>query len=244
MDEKKTNSDSSNDIFRILRKELLDLVILPGAQILESAVCERFNISRPTVRTTFQRLSDLGLIEIVPYKGVFATLLNLDYIHEIILLRINIETKIVQDFIKAKPDSFLLEDIEHNIRKQKILIQQKHIDESAFYTLDSDMHRIWFNKQKCSGLWDLIQQQEVQYTRFRMLDFVATLKYQEIVDNHVEIFDAIKKRESGKIENLLGCHLTGGVRRMGNKIKSEYACYFDPMKNYEYWTEYQNRYYL
>ncbi len=243
MNDKKNTAESSNDIFATLRNELLTLVIRPGDSIPESGICDRFGASRPTIRTVFQRLSDLGLIEIVPYRGVSATLLNLDYIYEMILMRINLETRLVLDFIDSDPDSFILEEIDHTIRKQKILIGQEKIDGTAFFNFDSELHRIWFSHLKCSGLWDLIQQQEVQYTRFRMLDFVATLKYEEIVSDHDEIFDAIKKRKRDSIEALFGRHLNGGVRRMGDKIRTEYARYFSSTDNIEYWQNYNARYF-
>ena len=244
MGEKKSSIESSNDIFNILRKELLNLAILPGDQLLESAICDRFGASRPTIRTVFQRLSDQGLIEIIPYKGVYATLLDLDYIYEIILLRIALESKIVTDFIASDPDSFILEEIDHNLRKQKILIEQEQIDETAFFSFDIEFHQLWFNQQRCRGLWDLIQQQEVQYTRFRMLDFIATLKYEDIVGNHIEIFQAIKEKRSDQIENLFGRHLNGGVARMGDKIKTEYARYFTSTDNIQYWQNYNEKYFM
>ena len=99
------------DIFSSLKHELLDLTIKPGEQILESAVCERFGSSRPPVRAAFQRLADLGLVDILPYKGVYASLLDLDYIHQMIHLRTKIEGQILVDFINSKPDAFVFEEL-------------------------------------------------------------------------------------------------------------------------------------
>lgn len=239
----KVQNDSSLDIFTTLREELLDLRIKPGEQLQESAVCERFGSSRPPVRNAFQRLSDLGLLDIIPYKGVSASLLDLDYIHQMIHLRINIESKVIMDFITSTPNPFVIEELEHNIRKQQILISQESVNTTDFYALDSEMHSIWFTDRKCKDLWNLIQQQEIHYTRFRMLDFVETQKYSEISGDHVILLNAIKNNETENINSILGRHLNGGLRRMGIKVLNQYSSYFKEPKDESYWAEYNKKYF-
>ncbi|MDD3929871.1 MAG: GntR family transcriptional regulator [Sphaerochaeta sp.] len=231
------------DIFSSLKHELLDLTIKPGEQILESAVCERFGSSRPPVRAAFQRLADLGLVDILPYKGVYASLLDLDYIHQMIHMRTKVEGQILVDFINSKPDAFLLEELEHNIRKQQIYISQNDVNINEFYSLDSEMHAFWFAACKCSGIWNLIQQQEIHYTRFRMLDFVATQKYEQIVGNHLELLEEIKAGRTESIDLILGKHLNGGLRRMGEKVLKEYGQYFKPPQDQAFWMEYTKQYF-
>ena len=235
-------NDTNLDIFSTLREELLNLIIKPGEQIQESDVCKRFNSSRPPVRNAFQRLKDLGLLEVVPYKGVYASLLDLDYIHQMIHMRTKVEGQVIIDFILSDPNPFVIEELEHNIRRQMILISQPEVNKSDFYTMDSAMHSIWFTAQKCSGIWDLIQQQEIHYTRFRILDFVATQKYQEITSNHVELLEAIKARNTTPIDEILGRHLNGGLRRMGKKVLEEYSHYFKPPQDQAYWDAYNKQY--
>lgn len=230
------------DIFSTLRKELLNLIIKPGEQIQESAICKRFNSSRPTVRTAFQRLKDQGLVDIIPYKGVYASLLDLDYIHQMIHLRIKIETQVIMDFILSDPDPFVIEELEHTIRKQLILINQSKIDRIEFYNMDSAMHSIWFNHQRCSGIWDLIQQQEIHYTRFKLLDVLESQKYREITDNHIELLQAIKTRNTTSIEDILCRHLNGGLRRMGQKVLQEYRSYFKIPQDQVFWSTYYKQY--
>ncbi len=105
------------------------------------------------------------------------------------------------------------------------------------------MHSFWFSNRKCSGIWNLIQQQEIHYTRFRMLDFVATQKYEEIVGNHVQLFEEIKAGRTESIEFLLGKHLYGGLRRMGDKVLKEYGQYFKPPQDLEFWENHTKQYF-
>ncbi len=242
--EKELQSDANLDIFSTLRQELLDLTIKPGEQIVESHICKRFASSRPPVRNAFQRLQDLGLLEIVPYKGVYASLLDLDYIHQMIHMRTKIEGQVIADFIESNPNPFIIEEIEHNIRKQQILISQPKVDINVFYTLDTDMHRIWFSDRRCSGIWNLIQQQEIHYTRFIMLDFVATQNFKEISWNHQELLQIIKEKQFDQIDPTLGRHLNGGLRRMGKEMLNHYRSFFKPSNDEHYWDAYKRSYFI
>jgi len=242
MASKGCSTDMSSLIFSTLRNELIELVIKPGEEIQESSVCERFDVTRPPVRTAFQRLSDIGLVEVKPYIGVFATLINLDKIYQIIHLRTVVESQVLRDFIDSKPDDFILEELDHNIRLQKLLIAQPKINQAEFFQQDSSLHQFWFKQQRCLDIWNLIQSQETEYTRFRMLDFVVTQKYTDIVADHEKLVEAIAKGDGSIVESILGTHLNNGLQRFGDKIFTEYSLYFVPPKDTGYWREYNKRY--
>lgn len=239
MKEKRQNG-LIGDIFEILRKEILDLTIKPGEPLVESAICDRFNASRPPVRNAFQRLSDQGLLDIVPYRGVTVSLLDLDYIYQMVHLRSTLEYKILQDFIISRPNPFVIEEMEHNIRKQEIFINQVTLDENEFYELDSELHKIWFDHQKCQGLWDLIQKQETHYTRFRLLDYVEIHNFRELYNEHVQLLEAIKNNSEIEIDAIIQKHLRGGLRRLGDKIFCEYREFFKDPKDDTFWKNYYN----
>lgn len=234
-------ADIGSTIFDELKKEIVSLKIKPGEAINEADICAHFSVTRPPVRAAFQRLQDLQLLDIKPYRGVNATLISLERVHQMIFLRTAAETWILRDFIDKKPTAMELEELEHNIRKQKIHIASDEIDEKVFFHLDSELHQYWFNKMNCSDVWNMIQS-DLNYERFRMLDFVGTLKYNEIVSDHEKLFSAIANGNKGEIVSILSSHLNAGLRRMGNAIKQEYKQYFiyDDKDN-DYWVRYNEK---
>jgi DNA-binding GntR family transcriptional regulator len=237
-------TDTNLDIFSTLREELLDLTIKPGQEIVESEVCARFESSRPPVRNAFHRLQDLGLLEVIPYKGVYASLLDLDFIHQMIHMRTVVEGKVIADFIASNPCPLTIEELEHNLRRQQIIIDEPTVDKRVFYQLDFDMHKIWFENRNCQNIWDLIQQQEIHYTRFIMLDFIATNDFRDIFSNHRELLDIIKRKDIDQIDATLGWHLNGGLRRMGKEGLSQYRSYFKSTKDEAFWDEYKAKYFV
>ncbi|MCR5760397.1 MAG: GntR family transcriptional regulator [Sphaerochaetaceae bacterium] len=231
-------ADISTTIYDKLKKDIISLKIKPGEKLSEQEVCERFSVTRPSVRAAFQRLQDTGLLEVVPYKGARTTLINLSSVHQLIHLRIAVESWLIKDFIKSKPSPFLLEELEHNIRMQKLHTETESVDEKEFYRLDSAFHQFWFDRMKCSDLWTMIQT-DMNYERFRMLDFVGTLGYKDIVADHVKLFEAIRDSNTDMVVPILTSHLNAGLKRMGYPIRDDYKAYFIQDENVDkYWQDY------
>ena len=233
--------DVSTIIFEELKKELVSLTIKPGEKINESDVCDRFSVTRPSVRAAFQRLQDVGLLEVVPYKGATATLIRLSSVHQMIHLRTAVESWIIRDFIASNPSPFVLEELEHNLRMQKLHIQAENVDEQEFYRLDSAMHQYWFEKMRCGEIWNTVQK-DINYERFRMLDFVGTQGYQNIVRDHEKLLEMIREGDAERVVPILSSHLNAGLARMGNLILEDYRSYFvlDETDN-EYWVAYNQK---
>ena len=234
-------ADISTTIFEALKKEITKLEIIPGEKISEGEICSRFSVTRPPVRTAFQRLQDIGLLENVPYKGATATLISLSSVHQMIFMRTAVESWIIKDFINTNPSPFVLEELEHNLRMQQIHVSQDEIDEKQFFTLDCAFHQFGFDRMHCDDVWRMIQS-DLNYERFRMLDFVGTLGYRDIVKDHEKLFEAIKEGDSNSITPILSSHLNAGLARMGNLIRTDYKQYFvlDDKDN-EYWLLYNEK---
>ncbi len=238
--------DISTTIFDELKKDIVNMTIKPGEKINEADMCDRFSVTRPSVRAAFQRLQDIGLLEVVPYKGATATLISLSSIHQMIHQRTAVESWIIRDFIDSKPSPLVLEELEHNLRMQKLHIQADPVDEKEFFFLDSAMHQFWFDRMRCCEIWKQIQR-DISYERFRILDFVGTLGYQDIVGDHEKLLEIIREGRKEQVVPVLSAHLNAGLARMGNLIREDYRSYFifDEEDN-DYWVRYnqelQNRF--
>ena len=230
-------ADVSTVIFEELKKDIIHLVIKPGEKIGEGDICNRFSVSRPPVRAAFNRLQDIGLLDVVPYRGACATLLNLDEICQILFSRITLETQVILDYMDTNPTPLEIEDLDHNIRKQQITIANDVVDSQEFYRLDSELHEFWFRRMNCLYLWNRIQS-DMGYQRFRMLDFIGTLKYSEIVESHVDIVEAIRRNDRKMLPGIVAKHLIAGLKRMRHVSDEEFRQYFNDPDDLSYWKTY------
>ena len=167
-----------------------------------------------------------GLVDVVPYKGTTVTLLRLDDIEQRIYMRIAIESMVLRDFIDVCTP-ILLEKVRYIIRKQTVLMEGQ-FSSAEFYALDSQLHEIWFKATGKQLLWQLIQQSQVNYTRFRMLDIVAVQNYEAIMEEHHRMFTAIEQKDKAAIEPLVRLHMYGGLNRLGRRIETDFREYFQP----------------
>lgn len=214
-------------MFHILKREILDLDLKPGQAISENEICARFDVSRTPVRDALQRLQEQGFVHTIPYSGTYVTLLNLNNIRQMIYMRLAVERMVLKDFLDIV-NPMLMEDIRYMIRKQQLLIEQPEFEAEEFYHMDAQMHAIWFDATNKMKLWGFIQEQQLHYTRFRMLDFVTETDFTRIIKEHTELFYLIEQRDMEALEQSLSHHLYYSMERMRHTIEVDYKEYFEP----------------
>lgn len=214
-----SSKDIATVIFETLKEEILTLVLKPGEELSEMGLCERFGASRTPVRTALQRLLDIDLVESAPYQYTRVSKIDISIASQMIFLRSTIESKIISDFMNVAT-AFELEDLEHIIRKQRILLSND-FKASDFYKLDADFHSFFYQKMECMYIWKLIEE-SVHYTRLRMLDIVQIGDFKAILGEHEKMFEMIKNKDVRDISALMKYHFEGGLNRMHNRNKEFY----------------------
>jgi len=59
----------------------------PGQRLVETAIGERLGVSRSPVREAFHQLEQIGLVEKIPYRGVFVSTLSREDVRELYTVR-------------------------------------------------------------------------------------------------------------------------------------------------------------
>lgn len=214
-------------VYEVLKREILDLILKPGQLISENEICERFGVSRTPVRNALRLLEDHKYIVVVPYRGVYVTLLNLSNIKQMIYMRLAVELMILEDFINMEDNSNAIDDIKYMIRKQESIIKESGFTPEQFYRLDAKMHEIWFLATRKEKLWETIQAQRLHYTRFRMLDFDTETDFNRIIKEHKNILYLIEKKNYIELKKAMKDHLYFSMKRMRYQIDVEYKDYFE-----------------
>ena len=213
-------------VYETLKRDILDLALKPGQLLKETELCERFGVSRTPVRDALRMLQEQGFVLTVPYKGIYVTLLSLSNIKQMIYMRVAVETMVLRDFIQAA-GPMVMEDIRYLIRKQQALIGEPDFKPEQFYRLDAQMHGIWFEATKKQTLWEILQAQQLHYTRFRMLDFETETDFTRIIREHEQLFAMIERKDTSGVEDALKDHLYFSMKRMRHQIDVEYKDYFE-----------------
>ncbi|GAU75696.1 GntR family transcriptional regulator [Fusibacter sp. 3D3] len=221
----KAASVLSDDVYEILKQDILTLKVKPGQTLTEQEICDQFIISRTPSRDVLKRLRNEGLVVAIPYKAHYVALLNYDYIQQIIYMRHILEVNIVKDLLPIKHEQMIC-DLEFSLEQQAQLLKSNFLPED-FYQMDSQFHKIGFQYADKLAIWEQIQKSQIHYTRFRMLDILIDKNFDVLYEEHKQIVESIKSGHIEQLEKHFLKHLEGGISRLNEKVHNEYACYFE-----------------
>lgn len=97
-----------------LRAAILAGDIPPGAPLVETALSERFDVSRGPLREALRQLIEEGLVVTVPYTGTHVAALSVDDVREIYSLRTALEIFAVEQVWERRDARFRRELVERN----------------------------------------------------------------------------------------------------------------------------------
>ncbi len=92
-----------------LRAAILAGDIAPGAPLVETALSERFDVSRGPLREALRQLIEEGLVVTVPYTGTHVASLSVEDVQEIYSLRTALETFAFEQVWDRRDDRFRAE---------------------------------------------------------------------------------------------------------------------------------------
>jgi DNA-binding GntR family transcriptional regulator len=89
-----------------LRAAILAGDIAPGAPLVETALSQRFDVSRGPLREALRQLVEEGLLVTVPYTGTHVALLSVEDVREIYSLRTALEIFAFEQVWERRDDRF------------------------------------------------------------------------------------------------------------------------------------------
>ena len=203
-----------------IRQAILENRFKPGERIVESRIAEEMSISRYPVREALRYLEKEGLVENVPFKGVFVASITPADTREILAVRSALEELAVRSVIEQ-------ENPEHLERLEAIMGRMR---EGA---AEGDHEKVWdndmlFHQSLCelSGNGHLL---EIWSTLAKKISSMvaqalrASGKVDHFVATHQEILDAIRREDAMAAEAVIRKHVqtTVDLLRLAAPEKSE-----------------------
>ncbi len=195
-------------IMRQLKSEILTLELKPGMILSETALSERFHISRTPLRDVLKQLAHEGYLDVYPKRGNLVSYIDLESVEQIIYLRSTLEKDLIGNLASssaALPLRGTLE-LKEILEKQEKAIRQGP-DHEEFLYWDDAFHKTLFALAGRGFLWDLIQQSNVHYARYRRLHMLKKEKLEEILGEHQMLLDCILNRDASRIADIVQHHL-------------------------------------
>ena len=151
------SEDARQYAYRIIRKCILELLLLPGQKMNEADIAASLDMSRTPVHDSFFKLSRENLVDIIPNRGAFVSKIDQQRIEEAVWLHTKLGTSMIQSIYIKKVSKTQLEILYHQLGQLRHHISRRDLTQSArilseyyrqLYVLAGNMDLIWISLQK------------------------------------------------------------------------------------------------
>lgn len=194
----------SDAVFAVLSQAIRDLRLLPGAPLSEPAVAAALNVSRSPVREAFTRLTDLGLLIVVPQVGSQVAPISLRDVEEAVFIRRALETSAFLAAIAVEaPD---VASIQQWVDANAAAARAGDLEE--YFAADERIHEAVFALAGMPRIWEVIRGTKLQLDRLRRLNLSAAILNPEVLREHQQIVDALRTRDAELGARVIQQHAT------------------------------------
>lgn len=187
-------------VFEALKNDIINGNIKFGEKINENEYSIRYNISRTPLREALSKLEMMGIIERIPFKGVFLKKFDSNKVKEIYEIRLELEYIIYKE----------IKDIMTDKHIKKI---EKIIAKSQKYTTNNNLAKFSETLEEFDNYLYSLSKKELSLKILSELSFYMNIfkktnpNMQETVDEHEKIILALKEKNNDKIYLALEEHL-------------------------------------
>ena len=194
-----------NDLYSILRDDIVNLRLRPGTLFSIRDLCEFYQVGRSPGREALIRLEQEGLITFLPQRGTMISKLDLERIDNERYIRRAIEENVMKDFVAMFSPTVIL-SLEDMTQEQRKLMEKQ--DHRGFLDADDRFHHVFYEEAGREYCQAVIDKECSNYRRLRMLAQMMDPKTMaQTVEEHEAIVAAASTRDIEKVMFWFYLHL-------------------------------------
>lgn len=201
----KQEATTGDNIYNVLKNNIIELMIKPGETISIKDLSEQLNVGRSPVRDALIKLEKEGLIKSMPQKGTMIAKIDMERVQEEQYLRECLEEKTIGLFMKLHEDADVGK-LKHIFEKQKKCAEE--MDSRRFLQYDEDFHEIFYMVAGKPLCWHTIQSMSGHYRRIRLLSLLEPNIVNNVLVQHERIIQLIEDGKTEELLELIHDHLT------------------------------------
>lgn len=191
-------------VFEALKSDIVNGNIKFGDKINENEYSIRYNISRTPLREALSKLEMMGIVERVPFKGVFLKSFSTDKVKEIYEIRLELENIIYKEIKEILTDK-------HVKKLEKIVAK------SEKYSLNNNLAKFSETLEEFDNYLYSLSKKELLLKILSELSFYMNIfketnpNMDETVIEHKQIIEALKNKNEKDIYSILKIHLSNAA---------------------------------
>lgn len=195
---------AGQQIYQTLKQFIVNCTFEPGESISDKEISDMFGVSRQPVRDAFIKLSEAGLIQILPQRGTFVKKISSRQVRNARFIREAVESAIVRKAAETISDEHLLE-LDMILAKQKIASEKN--DVAQFLLLDDQFHYTLAMSIDCLEGWQMLENIKAQMDRVRFLTMPDISPIAKMVEQHVAVVEGLRNHDPEQAEMAMHMHL-------------------------------------
>jgi len=196
-------TDRRKSAYLLVKRAILDRDLGPGENLVETALAERFGVSRTPIREALQRLEQDGLVERGD-RGLVVRDVSPEEILDIYETRIALEGTAARLAADRRTHLDLLQ-----IRRQLAAMSEvAEGDEARMAETNRGFHTaVWLASHNPS-LLDLFNRLDQHLARYPVTTLSYPGRWKTAIAEHADILDAIDRRDTAAAEKFAVQHFT------------------------------------
>jgi GntR family transcriptional regulator, rspAB operon transcriptional repressor len=214
----------ARQVARALRHAIVTMRIRPGEMLSEQDIATRFGVSRQPVREAFIKLSEAGLVRVLPQRGTLVVKISLAAVEDARFIRQAVECAVARE-AALRADAGVVASLAESLVRQRRAARAKDLE--GFFALDEEFHRLLAEGAGRPSAWRIVEDVKPQMDRVRFLDMAQATPRHAVIAQHAVIVDAIKAGNPGAAERAMRYHLSEILRSLP-ELSARYPDLFEP----------------
>jgi DNA-binding GntR family transcriptional regulator len=194
----------AEQVFRTLRTSIVTMRLTPATAISEQDIADRLKVSRQPVREAFIKLSEIGLVRVLPQRGTFVMKISAKEVMDARFVREAVECAIARRASEGIGKA-AIDELRAIIAEQRKAGRAQ--DEEAFFALDDAFHRALATAAACTYAWKVVEEAKAQMDRVRFLSIPDAMPTEIPIVQHQAILDAILAKDGSAADKAMKVHL-------------------------------------
>ncbi|WP_428240256.1 GntR family transcriptional regulator [Gynuella sp.] len=212
----------AQQIYIRLRHDIVTLTLKPGQTLSEKEIADRFDVSRQPVREAMIKLSEVGLLKVVPQKGSFVVKISRTEVEASSFIRRSLEAAIVREACHKISKACLIH-LNMLLEKQQDACDRDHFED--FLLLDEEFHYSIAEDIGLIRAWSVIESQKAQMDRVRFLSLPHASPIPQLIEQHTAIVRALEAGSEEQAEAAMQSHLSS-IHQVIDELEQQYLDYF------------------
>ncbi len=207
-----TSEPMARRVTEALRQAIVEMRLSPGEMLSEQDLARQLGVSRSPVREAFIKLSQSGLVRVLPQRGTQVVKISRAGVEDARFIREAVECAVVRE-AAARADPTMIAALDRQPRPPEAgpALECKP---RRFLALDEEFHRLLAEAAGRPAAWEMIQDVKPQMDRVRFLDMAQATPRHVVLAQHVVIVEAIKAGDPVAAEMAMRQHLSEILRSL------------------------------